>query len=149
VYSNTTGSPTASWGGTGVVAGRLAPTANSISTTFTAAVSGTGTITATAASLNDATGLITVQAPVLQISKSGSPNPVTPGTQLHYTIRYTNTSPFAAQGVVITETYPLSTTYDHATPGPTTGNNVWSISWRRRQRRDRCVNVAAKCSRQR
>jgi uncharacterized repeat protein (TIGR01451 family) len=29
--------------------------------------------------------------------------------------------------VLITETYPLSTTYDHASLGPTTGNNVWSI----------------------
>lgn len=127
-YGNAINSPAASWGGTGVVGGRLNPTANSISTTFTAAVSGTGTITATSDGKNDATGLITVQAPVLRISKTDSPDPVTPGTQLRYTLRYTNTSPFAAQGVIITETYPLNTTYSHAYPPPiSASNNVWSI----------------------
>jgi uncharacterized repeat protein (TIGR01451 family) len=119
VYSNALGSQIANWGSTGVVAGRVSPTIG-ISTTFTPAVSGTGFITATLGGFTYTTGLITIQAPVLRISTLGNPDPVTPGTPLTYTIKYTNTSTFvAAQGVIITETYPPSTT--------TTYSNVWSI----------------------
>ncbi len=68
------------------------------------------------------------QAPVLQISKSDNPDPVTPGETLQYTIVYTNTGSVDALGVVITETYPSDTTYLVAVPSPTPGtNNVWLI----------------------
>ena len=67
------------------------------------------------------------QTPVLQISKSGSPDPVTPGATLQYTIVYTNAGDATAQNVVITETYPANTMYLIASPPPPTGNNVWSL----------------------
>ncbi|MGH2593691.1 MAG: hypothetical protein ACRDGG_09280, partial [Anaerolineae bacterium] len=67
------------------------------------------------------------QTPVLQIRKSDSLDPVTPGATLQYTIVYTNAGGAIAQNVVITETYPANTTYLIASPPPTTGDNVWSL----------------------
>ena len=126
VYSNLIGPRTVTWGGTGVVTGNLSPTIG-LSTTFTPVISGTGTITAISSGITDTTGLITVQAPVLRISKSANPSPATPGTQIEYTIVFTNAGNAAAQNVVITETYPLSTSYLFASIPPSSGDNLWSI----------------------
>jgi uncharacterized repeat protein (TIGR01451 family) len=126
VYNNLIGLRTVTWGGTGVVTGNLSPTIG-LSTTFTPVISGTGIITATSSGITDTTGLITVQAPALLISKSANPSPATPGTQIEYTIVYTNAGNAAAQNVFITETYPLSTTYLFASLPPSSGNNIWSI----------------------
>jgi len=68
-----------------------------------------------------------LQVPVLQISKSDDPDPVTPGSFLQYALVYTNAGDVVAQNVVITETYPASTTYFAALPAPTSGDNVWSM----------------------
>ncbi|CAG0936747.1 Ice-binding protein 1 [Thermoflexales bacterium] len=125
VYNNLIGARSVNWGSTGVVAGNLAPTSGS-STTFTPVVSGTGTITATSNGITDTTGIITVLAPLMRISKTASPDPLTPGSALQYTIVYTNIGNAAAQNVIITETYPLSTTYVGAVPAPDVGPNVWS-----------------------
>ncbi|HZY41129.1 MAG TPA: hypothetical protein VFF59_03925, partial [Anaerolineae bacterium] len=126
VYNNLIGARSVTWGGTGVVAGNLAQTTG-ISTTFTPVVSGTGTITATSSGITDTSGIITVQAPFLRISKTASPDPLTPGSPLQYTILYTNTGNAPAQNVIITETYPISTAFFSAAPAPTAGTNVWSI----------------------
>jgi uncharacterized repeat protein (TIGR01451 family) len=125
-YDNLIGARTATWSGTGVVAGHLWPTIN-IGTQFTPVVSGTGTIQATSGGITDTTGAITVQAPLLRISKTASPHPLTPGSPLQYTIVYTNEGNAAAQNVVITETYPPSATFFSAVPAPTSGVNIWSI----------------------
>ena len=79
------------------------------------------------AGFGTATGPITVQAPILRISKTASPESVSPGSELEYTIIYTNAGSVTAQNVVITDTYPTGTTYNLASPQPTSGNNVWSI----------------------
>ncbi len=126
VYNNLIGARSVTWGGTGVVNGNLS-SSSGISTTFTPAISGTGTITATSSGITDATGIITVQAPVLRISKTASPSPLTPGNVLQYTILYTNTGNATAQNVTITETYPASATFASAFPSATSGNNVWAI----------------------
>ena len=126
VYNNLIGARSVTWGGTGVVVGNLTSTTG-ISTTFTPVVSGTGTITATSSGLTDTTGIITVQAPFLRISKTASPDPLTPGSPLQYTILYTNTGNAPAQNVIITETYPNNTTFLNSVPAPTAGTNVWSI----------------------
>jgi uncharacterized repeat protein (TIGR01451 family) len=64
----------------------------------------------------------------MRISKTASPDPLTPGSPLQYIIVYTNTGNAAAQNVIITETYPVSTSFFFAIPAPTTGNNVWSLA---------------------
>ena len=48
---------------------------------------------------------------MLRISKTASPDPLTPGSPLQYTIVYTNIGNAAAQNVIITETYPPSATF--------------------------------------
>jgi uncharacterized repeat protein (TIGR01451 family) len=129
VFNNLIGARSSTWSGTGTVSGNLAPTTG-ISTTFTPVVSGTGTIGATSSTITDTTGTITVQAPVMRISKIDNPDPATPGELIQYTLRYTNTGNAIAQNVVITETYPPSVTIPAIpppSPPPTTGNNVWSI----------------------
>jgi uncharacterized repeat protein (TIGR01451 family) len=123
-HNNLIGAQDVTWGGTGVVAGNLAPTTG-ISTTFAPIISGTGTITATSSGITDTTGTITVQAPRLLISKMASPDPLTPGSQLQYTIVYTNVGNATAQNVMVTETYPVSVTFVGASPLPDVGNNVW------------------------
>jgi uncharacterized repeat protein (TIGR01451 family) len=126
MYNNLIGARAATWSGTGVVDGNLWPTLG-VSTTFTPIMSGTGVISAEASAITDSTGLITVQAPRLRISKTASPDPLTPGSPLQYTIVYTNEGNAAAQNVFITETYPLSASFFSAVPTPSAGNNRWSI----------------------
>ena len=126
VYNNLIGPRNVTWGGTGVVAGNLSPTTG-LSTTFTPVIGGTGIITAVSNGITDTTGLITVQAPALQISKSADPSPATPGTQIEYTIVYTNAGNAPAQNASITETYPMSTSYVLAAPPPTSGTNIWEL----------------------
>ncbi len=128
-YDNLIGAQSVAWGATGVLSGRLAPVSG-ISTTLTPApiLSGTGFVTTTAGGITDTTGLITIQAPVLRVGKSDSPDPATPGQVLQYTIVYSNIGTAATQNAVITETYPAGTTFLLAVPSPTPGtNNVWAI----------------------
>ncbi len=128
-YDNLIGAQSVAWGATGVLSGRLAPVSG-ISTTLTPApiLSGTGFVTASVGGITDTTGLITIQAPVLIVSKSDSPDPITPGQVLQYTIVYTNAGTAATQNAVITETYPAGTTFLLAVPSPMSGtDNVWLI----------------------
>ncbi len=127
-YDNLIGAVPATWDATGILSGRLSPITG-ISTVLTPApiLSGSGVITAAYNSFTRATGLITIQVPLLKISKTANPDPVEPGNALQYTIIYTNAGSVTAQDVVITETYPAGTSYNLASPLPTSGNNVWSI----------------------
>ncbi|MCK4316639.1 MAG: DUF11 domain-containing protein, partial [Anaerolineae bacterium] len=114
------------WSGTGVVAGRLAPTTGS-STIFTAGETGTGTIHADDGSGHtDDTGTITVSD--LTVSKIDLPDPVPAGGELTYIINYQNGVTSPAEDVIITETYDSRVTFVSATLTPTMGtNNVWDI----------------------
>ena len=109
--------------------GVLAPNP-AISTTFTpaAVLSGTGTITAvrTSGAETDSTGLFTVQAPSLVISKSGEPDPVAAGGYLFYTLVYANVGNAVARGVRITETFDPNVTPISAGPPPSIPPNVWT-----------------------
>ena len=127
-FDNVIGANSSTWAASGVLNGRLSPISG-FSTTLTPApiVSGTGIITATSGVIGDTAGPITITAPELHIVKSASVPTATPGSSLQYSIYYTNTGSAAAQGVVVTETYPLSTTFAFAFPNPDSGNNVWSI----------------------
>ncbi|HLF29139.1 MAG TPA: hypothetical protein VJG32_22655 [Anaerolineae bacterium] len=129
VYSNTIGGEVANWVASGVLSGTLSQSSG-ISTTINPApiISGAGFVTATFGITRDVAGPITILAPVLRISKFDSPDPVTPGEMLQYTIVYTNVGNATALNTLITETYPLSTSFLLAFPGPTFSTNVWSIS---------------------
>lgn len=65
--------------------------------------------------------------PTLEISKTGSSNPVVPGAPLTYTIRVRNTGGTTATGVVVTETFPGSFIVGTSNPVPSSGNNVWNL----------------------
>ena len=52
----------------------------------------------------------------LSITKSDSPDPVSSGQQLTYTIGVHNSGPSGATGVTVTDTLPGGVTYNSATP---------------------------------
>src|SRR5439155_764372 len=68
-------------------------------------------------------------APVLNISKTDAPDPVAPGSNVTYTISYSNTGNMNATGVVITDTVPANTSFVSATGGGTLAAGVvtWNI----------------------
>ncbi len=127
-FDNLIGPISATWEATALLAGRLSPTTG-ISTVLTPApvLTGSGVISAAYSNLVTATGLITVQAPILKISKTANPDPVQPGEALQYTLIYSNAGSVTAQDVTITETYPAGTSYNLASPVPTSGDNVWLV----------------------
>src|SRR5206468_8800662 len=68
-------------------------------------------------------------APVLTISKTDSPDPVNAGSDITYTISYSNTGNMDATGVVISDTLPANTSFVSATGGGTQAAGVvtWNI----------------------
>ncbi len=69
-------------------------------------------------------------APDLEISKSGSPDPVAPGAPLTYQIVITNTGPQGATGVRITDYLPAHTAFSSASDGggsSTPGIVTWPL----------------------
>src|SRR5437773_2683207 len=68
-------------------------------------------------------------APVLSISKTDSPDPVNAGSNITYTISYSNTGNANATGVVISDTVPANTSFVSATGGGTLAAGVvtWNI----------------------
>jgi uncharacterized repeat protein (TIGR01451 family) len=75
---------------------------------------------------NTATATTTVNTQAdLQVTKSDSPDPVTSGNNITYTINYTNAGPSDAQSVTVTDAVPANTTFVSATVTTGTG---WSTS---------------------
>src|SRR5207249_1573259 len=68
-------------------------------------------------------------APVLNVSKTDSPDPVNAGSNITYAISYSNTGNANATGVVITDTIPANTSFVSATGGGTLAAGVvtWNI----------------------
>src|SRR4029077_14525592 len=68
-------------------------------------------------------------APVLTISKTDAPDPVNAGSNITYTISYSNTGTANATGVVISDTVPANTSFVSATGGGTQAAGVvtWNI----------------------
>ena len=71
----------------------------------------------------------TVQsAPGLSITKTDSADPTGPGSNLTYTITYSNPGTDGTTGVVVTEAYDPRVTFVSAVPPPDAGStNTWSI----------------------
>ncbi|MGB2840905.1 MAG: hypothetical protein WBC40_00255 [Halobacteriota archaeon] len=67
-------------------------------------------------------------APVLEITKYDSLDPVEAGGQLNYTIYVTNTGCENATNVTVTELYDANVTFVNATPYPDYGNYIWNFS---------------------
>src|SRR5206468_7027655 len=68
-------------------------------------------------------------SPVLAISKGDAPDPVSAGSNITYTLSYSDTGNANATGVVITDTIPANTTFVSATAGGTLAAGVvtWSL----------------------
>src|SRR5207249_3859507 len=67
--------------------------------------------------------------PVLSISKTDAPDPVNAGSNITYTLSYSNTGNANASGVIITDTIPANTTFVSATGGgtPAAGVVTWNV----------------------
>jgi len=68
-------------------------------------------------------------SPVLSIGKVGAPDPVDAGSDITYTLSYSNTGNANATGVVISDTVPANTSFVSATGGGTLAAGVvtWNI----------------------
>src|SRR5206468_2226591 len=68
-------------------------------------------------------------APVLNVSKTDAPDPVNAGSNITYTLSYSNTGNMNTTGVVITDTIPANTSFVSATGGGTLAAGVvtWNI----------------------
>ena len=92
-----------------------------------------GTLTirsAQTASVNGTAASTTVtSAPVLAVSGSDAPDPVSAGTNLTYTLSYTNTGNANATATTITDAIPANTTYVSSSPAGTlaAGTVTWSL----------------------
>ena len=64
---------------------------------------------------------------LLNISKTDAPDPVNAGSNITYTINYSNTGNANASGVVITDTIPANTSFVSATGGGTLAAGV--VTW--------------------
>ncbi|MGA8408216.1 MAG: C25 family cysteine peptidase [Candidatus Acidiferrales bacterium] len=107
--------------------GTLAPGATSTLTLVVNVASGTasGTVISDTASTstatpdsnpssNSATANVTVASAGqydLSITKTGSPNPVTPGNNITYLLKFANNGPNSASNVTYTDTVPANTTF--------------------------------------
>jgi len=69
----------------------------------------------------------TVVKPVLTLSKTDAPDPVNAGSNITYTLSYSNTGTASASGVVVTDTVPGSTSFVSATAGGTLAAGV--VTW--------------------
>ncbi|MGC9334341.1 MAG: SdrD B-like domain-containing protein, partial [Anaerolineae bacterium] len=70
-----------------------------------------------------------VNAPVLSVSKIGTPDPVLAGRTIVYTLSYANSGPTAATNVLITDVVPLYTTYDTCTGGISCSEDGGLVLW--------------------
>jgi uncharacterized repeat protein (TIGR01451 family) len=65
--------------------------------------------------------------PVLEINKTGVPDPVSPGGTLNYTISVNNTGNATATNVTVKETYDKNVTFVSAVHVPSQGNDTWQF----------------------
>ena len=66
--------------------------------------------------------------PVLEINKTGVPDPVSPGGALNYTISVNNTGNATATNVTVMEAYDKNVTFVSAVPVPSPGNDTWKFA---------------------
>jgi uncharacterized repeat protein (TIGR01451 family) len=129
-WGNFIADQTVDWSGTDALAGQLSPV-NGTSSTLTPVISGTGTIVAQySPTITDATGLITVRAPVLDVVILDSIEPVEAGETLTYTVHYSNTGNAAATDTVLTLTLDNDVDFVSASPAPEPGSGqvrTWSL----------------------
>lgn len=75
----------------------------------------------------DAPGFCVPPAPLLAVTKTDTPDPVTVARTIAYTISFQNTGTASATGVFIRDTLPPGTTFDSATGGGSLAGGV--VSW--------------------
>ncbi len=92
-------------------------TVNQASGTITNTASITGNETDSASANNSATSMTSVGITNLGITKTDSPDPVSPGGTLTYTLVANNNGPDASTGATITDVLPAGVTFSSASPG--------------------------------
>lgn len=71
----------------------------------------------------------TIGSSALSLAASESPDPVTPGSLLTYTLTVSNPGTASADNVVVQEAYDGNVVFDHAIPAPDAGtDNTWTLA---------------------
>lgn len=96
---------------------------NVASTVAATTITANSSISATTSDPNSANNSTTITTPVttacdLAVTNSGTPSPVTAGSNITYTQVVTNTGPSNCAAVIFTETIPTNTTFVSLTPLP-------------------------------
>jgi uncharacterized repeat protein (TIGR01451 family) len=73
------------------------------------------------------TTVLSAVAPVLEINKTGVPDPVLAGGTLNYSIRVNNAGNATATNVAVMETYDENVTFVAAEPAPSSGDDTWQF----------------------
>ena len=73
------------------------------------------------------TTVFVAPVPILEITKTDAPDPVSPGGTLNYTIHVNNTGNATATNVTVTETYDENVTFVAAVPAPSFGDDTWQF----------------------
>jgi uncharacterized repeat protein (TIGR01451 family) len=78
--------------------------------TNTAAITAAGSIVDPGSSLSDTITTTVIPLADLSVAKTVTPDPVDPGETLTFTVHVTNTGPYTATGLVVTDTLPADVT---------------------------------------
>jgi uncharacterized repeat protein (TIGR01451 family) len=73
------------------------------------------------------TTVFVAPVPVLEITKTDAPDPVSPGGTLNYTIAVNNTGNATATNVIVMETYDENVTFIAAEPAPSPSDDTWQF----------------------
>jgi len=65
--------------------------------------------------------------PLLSLAKQENADPIPPGLDLVYTVRYENTGNAVARDVLLREEYPAEVSFVAASPAPDVGNDTWHL----------------------
>jgi uncharacterized repeat protein (TIGR01451 family) len=76
---------------------------------------------------NDSETTTVIGFPIVNVTKADSPDPVTNGSLLFYTITITNSGDEIAYNVTLVEDYPANVTLFSTSPAPDVGNNTFFL----------------------
>jgi hypothetical protein len=77
--------------------------------------------------ITNGTNTTVISIAIINVTKVGTPNPVTNGSDLSYVINITNVGDDIAYNATLNDTYPANVSFFSSSPAPTSGNNSFDL----------------------